>query len=289
MSIRAAVSGGAALTILAVAAVAWAAVGGDDGGTRVAAGGAFEAEAWRAVLTFSGLAALLTLTGLEVVLGIDNIVFITVLTARVPEASRPRTRRLGLLAAMISRIALLLVVGWLIQLTTVLFEIPNTEVRLSGKDLILLAGGTFLLYKAVREIHAKVQVTEGVDESIAGPPASVSGVLVQIMLVDLVFSLDSVITAVGMTTNIPVMILAVVISVLVMVAAAGAIGDFVERYPAVKILALSFLVLVAVLLMAEGLGQHIDKGYIYFAMAFALVVELLQIRMASRTKKGQAA
>ncbi len=245
-------------------------------------GGAFEAEAWMAVLTVSGMSALVTLAALEIVLGIDNIVFISVLTARLPEDVRPRARRLGLLVAMISRIILLLFVGWLIQLTENLFQVPfiNADDGISGKDLILLAGGAFLLIKAVREIHAKV---ESRPEEHSPAPASASsfgGVLLQIMIVDIVFSLDSVITAVGMTANIPVMILAVVSSVLVMMAAANPIADFVERHPAIKILALSFLVLVAVLLMAEGFGQHLDKGYVYFAMAFALVVELLQMRLA---------
>ncbi|MEM7675029.1 MAG: TerC family protein [Myxococcota bacterium] len=278
---RGGVALGAGLWVLLLASVAEA---GGGASAEVAGGGAFQAEAWQAVLTFPGLTALLTLAGLEIVLGIDNIVFITVLTARLPESVRPRARRLGLVAAMASRIVLLLFVGWLIQLTENLFQLPyvNADDGLSGKDLILLGGGAFLLFKAVREIHAKVnQVEEGVTAGKAA--ASFAGVLLQIMLVDLVFSLDSVITAVGMTANIPVMILAVVSSVLVMMVAANAIADFIERNPAIKILALAFLVLVGVLLIAEGFGQHIDKGYVYFAMAFALAVELLQIRMTQRT------
>ena len=270
---------GMALAGGGVALAGEAAANGD-----VAAGGALDPDAWRAVLSFSGIAALLTLAGLEIVLGIDNIVFITVLTSRLPPDRRPRARRLGLVVAMVSRIVLLLFVGWLIQLTENLFQIPylNADEGLSGKDLILVGGGLFLLVKAVREIHAKVDGAEGeADGSAAGKAAtSFTSVLVQIMLVDVVFSLDSVITAVGMTANVPVMILAVVFSVLVMMAAADPIADFVEHNPAVKILALAFLVLVAVLLIAEGFGQHIDKGYIYFAMVFALIVELLQMRMA---------
>ena len=267
----------------AVGAAAYAA--GTEVASDVAAGGAFDAEAWRAVVTFSGLAALVTLAGLEIVLGIDNIVFISVLTARLPADVRPRARRLGLLVAMISRILLLLIVGWLIQLTENLFQVPyiNADEGLSGKDLILIGGGAFLLVKAVREIHEKVEESgEAHDSATAKGVSSFTGVLVQIMLVDVVFSLDSVITAVGMTGNIPVMIIAVVASVLVMMAAANPIADFVERHPTIKILALSFLVLVGVLLMAEGFGQHLDKGYIYFAMAFALIVELLQMRMGGR-------
>lgn len=275
------------LTIWALAGPAWAE---EAASAAIAGGGALDPQAWAAVLSVSGLAALVTLAGLEIVLGIDNIVFITVLTARLPAAQRPRGRRLGLLAAMVSRIVLLLFVGWLIQLTKNLFQVPyiNADDGISGKDLILIAGGGFLLVKAVREIHAKVH-DGGREAPLDGAKgaATFGGVLVQIMLVDLVFSLDSVITAVGMTANIPVMILAVMSSVGVMIVAADPIADFVERNPAIKILALSFLVLIGVLLLAEGLGQHIDKGYIYFAMAFALVVELLQIRMA-RASPAQA-
>ena len=208
--------------------------------------GAFDPKAWQAIFTVSGVAALLTLAALEIVLGIDNIVFISVLTARLPESVRPRARRLGLFVAMISRIVLLLFVGWLIQLTQNLFQIPiiNADDGISGKDLILIGGGAFLLVKAVREIHTKVEDAEESDDAPSGKGAiSFSGVLVQIMLVDIVFSLDSVITAVGMTANIPVMILAVVSSVMVMMAAANPIADFVEEHPAIKILALSFLVL----------------------------------------------
>ncbi|MEL7367338.1 MAG: TerC family protein [Myxococcota bacterium] len=277
---------GLALSVsLVVVLLAQAAEAAGGGSAGVAGGGAFQAEAWQAVLTFEGFTALLTLAGLEIVLGIDNIVFITVLTARLPESVRPRARRLGLIAAMASRIVLLLFVGWLIQLTENLFQIPyfNADDGLSGKDLILLGGGAFLLFKAVREIHAKVNAVEEGGTSAAKAAVSFTGVLLQIMLVDIVFSLDSVITAVGMTANIPVMILAVVSSVLVMMVAADAIADFIERNPAIKILALAFLVLVGVLLIAEGFGQHIDKGYVYFAMAFALVVELLQIRMTQRS------
>ena len=279
---RSIVAGGVlALGLIMYAAGAVASDAGAVASDGVRGGGVFDVEAWRAVLSFAGLAAFVTLAGLEIILGIDNIVFITVLTGKLPEAERPRARRLGLLVAMFSRILLLLFVGWLIQLTRNLFQIPviNADDGVSGKDLILLGGGAFLLFKAVREIHAKVE-GKLEEEGSGGPNAAsnFAAVLVQIMLVDIVFSLDSVITAVGMTANIPVMILAVVASVIVMMASADSIAAFVEAHPAVKVLALSFLVLIGVLLIAEGFGQHLDKGYIYFAMAFALVVELLQIR-----------
>ena len=256
-----------------------------SGGVELeATGGILSGEAWGALLTGAGLAAVVTLTGLEIVLGIDNIVFITVLTARLPEDQRPKARRLGLLAAMVSRIALLLVVGWLMRLQEPLFQVPfiNGDEGVSGKDLILILGGAFLLYKATKEIHHKVE--GAADEEETGRQASsMASALAQIMLVDLVFSLDSVITAVGMTGNIPVMVVAVVLSVTVMMVAAQPIGGFVERHPSIKVLALSFLVLIGVLLVAEGFGQHLNKGYIYFAMAFSLVVDLLQLRMSKKS------
>lgn len=243
--------------------------------------GILSAEAWAALATPEALIALATLTLLEIVLGIDNIVFISVLTGRLPPEQRPRARRVGLLLAMGMRILLLLSITWIMSLTAPLFTAFG--MGFTGQKLILLAGGGFLLWKSVKEIHHKV---EGHHEAAgaAAVKATMGAVLVQIAMVDLVFSLDSVITAVGMTTNIPAMVIAVIASVGVMLWAAGPIGDFVERHPAVKILALAFLILIGVLLIAEGLGQHLNKGYIYFAMAFALVVELLQIRMANRAK-----
>ncbi|MBN8523918.1 MAG: TerC family protein [Planctomycetes bacterium] len=240
------------------------------------------AEAWAALATPEVAIAVLTLTALEIVLGIDNIVFISVLTGRLPPELRPKARRTGLLLAMVMRILLLLSVSWIMSLTRPLVEIAGFG--LTGQRLILLAGGAFLLYKSVKEIHHKVEGHVEQQDGAAAVKATMGAVLVQIALIDLVFSLDSVITAVGMTTNIPAMIIAVVSSVMVMMWAAGPIGDFVERHPAVKILALAFLILIGVMLIAEGLGQHMQKGYIYFAMAFALVVELLQIRM----QKNQA-
>ena len=236
-------------------------------------------EAWIALATPEALLALATLTALEIVLGIDNIVFISVLTGRLPPPLRPKARRIGLLLAMGMRILLLLSVSWIMSLTSPLLSLAGFS--LTGQKLILIAGGAFLLWKSVSEIHHKV---EGHHEAGAATAAvaTMGAVLVQIALIDLVFSLDSVITAVGMTTNIPAMVVAVIASVMVMMWAAGPIGNFVERHPAIKILALSFLILIGVMLIAEGLGQHLNKGYIYFAMAFALVVELLQIRMAKR-------
>jgi predicted tellurium resistance membrane protein TerC len=236
-------------------------------------------EAWSALLTPTALLAMLTLTALEIVLGIDNVVFISVLTGRLPAEQRPRARRTGLLLAMGMRIALLLSISWIMSLTRPLLSVAGID--LTGQRLILLGGGAFLLWKSVKEIHHKV---EGLHDAsaTAAAAATMGSVLIQICLIDLVFSLDSVITAVGMTTNIPAMVIAIIASVMVMLAAAGPIGDFVERHPAMKILALSFLILIGVLLIAEGMGQHINKGYIYFAMAFALVVELLQMRMSSR-------
>lgn len=237
--------------------------------------------AWSALATPEALIAVLTLTLLEIVLGIDNIVFLSVLTGRLPQAQRPRARRIGLLLAMGMRILLLLSISWVMSLTRPLLELAGFS--LTGQRLILLAGGAFLLWKSVKEIHHKVEGHhEDAPTASGAAGATMGAVLVQIALIDLVFSLDSVITAVGMTTNIPAMVIAVVASVMVMMWAAGPIGDFVERHPAVKVLALSFLILIGVLLVAEGLGQHLDKGYIYFAMAFALVVELLQIRMGAK-------
>jgi predicted tellurium resistance membrane protein TerC len=251
--------------------------------TEMAAGGAFDPAAWLAIFTTTGLIALATLTALEIVLGIDNIVFLSVLTSRLPPEDRPKARQIGLMLAMGMRIVLLMFVGWLMSLTTPILPIPFTAKELSGKDLILLGGGLFLLWKSVHEIHHKVEGVHEAGAASTGAKAALGAVLIQIVLIDLVFSLDSVITAVGMTKNIPVMIVAVVSSVLVMMLAAKSIGDFVERHPAVKILALAFLVLIGVMLVAESWGTHVEKGYIYFAMAFALVVELLQIRMQAKS------
>jgi len=217
--------------------------------------------------------ALLTLTVLEVVLGIDNIIFISILTGKLPEHQQERGRILGLSAAMIMRILLLLSIGWIIQLEDPLFEIVDHE--FSGRDLILLAGGLFLLGKATWEIHERL---EGhADGRQAGAVASFGAVIFQIMLLDIVFSIDSVITAVGMTEHIPVMIAAVIIAILVMMVSSGSVAGFVNRHPSVKMLALAFLLLIGMTLVAEGLGQHIPKGYVYFAMGFSVFVEFLNL------------
>jgi len=233
----------------------------------------FEPEAW---------IALVTLTALEVVLGVDNIIFISVLVGRLPEAQRQRARTLGLAFAMFTRIALLLSLAWVMTLTEPLFSIPVAGKDISGRDLILIGGGLFLLWKSVHEIHNSL---EGEDEhAAAAVRAGFAAVIVQIAIIDIVFSLDSVITAVGMVEQVPIMVLAIVIAVVVMMFAAKPIGEFVDRHPTVKMLALSFLILVGVALVAEGGGYYIPKGYIYFAMAFSVAVEMLNIRVRSRRR-----
>lgn len=222
--------------------------------------------------------ALATLTILEIILGIDNIVFISVLVGRLPEAVRQKARLIGLSLAMGMRILLLLLISWIMQLNRALFSVLGNEI--SGRDLILVGGGLFLLAKATLEIHESVEGTE--DHAGSAAAATFAGVLTQIALIDLVFSLDSVITAVGMADHLMVMIIAVVIAVLVMMVSAKAIGDFVDQHPTVKMLALSFLVLIGVALIAEGIDLHIPKGYIYFAMAFSVVVEMLNLKIRGR-------
>ena len=222
--------------------------------------------------------ALFTLTLLEIVLGIDNIVFIAILASRLPVEKQELAYRLGLLGAMLTRVALLMTINWVMQLTEPLFEILGHQ--FSGRDLILLGGGLFLIAKSTQEIYEKVEGEP--EEDIQGWFSGLPGVVGQIMILDIIFSLDSVITAVGMAEDIEVMVTAVVIAIGVMLLFAKQIGDFVNRYPSMKILALSFLLLIGVLLTAEGLGQHINKGYIYFAMAFALIVELLNIRFQAK-------
>jgi predicted tellurium resistance membrane protein TerC len=222
--------------------------------------------------------ALLTLTALEVVLGIDNVIFISILAGKLPVGQQSRARRLGLGAAMVMRILLLLSIAWIIKLTAPLFTVLGQEI--SGRDLILLVGGLFLLGKATFEIHDKLEGEEG--HAAKKVAASFVAVIVQIMLLDVVFSLDSVITAVGMVDEVAVMIAAVVIAVAVMMLAAGPISGFVERHPTLKILALSFLLLIGMSLVAESLDRHIPKGYIYFAMGFSVMVEALNLRIRRR-------
>jgi len=222
--------------------------------------------------------ALATLTLLEIVLGIDNIVFIAILASRLPVEKQAIAYRLGLLGAMVTRVALLMTINWVMQLTEPLFEI--LEHAFSGRDLILLGGGLFLIAKSTQEMYDKIEGEPGKD--IEGWFNGLPGVVAQIMILDVIFSLDSVITAVGMAEHIEVMVTAIVIAIGVMLLFAKQIGDFVNKHPSMKILALSFLLLIGVLLTAEGLGQHINKGYIYFAMAFALIVELLNIRFRAK-------
>lgn len=225
--------------------------------------------------------ALITLTALEIVLGIDNIVFISILAGKLPPEQQTRARRLGLLLAMLMRIALLTTIAWIVRLTQPLFELFGHA--FSGKDLILIGGGLFLIAKSTREIHDKLEGEPG--HASARVPARLGAVITQILLLDIVFSLDSVITAVGMARDLWVMITAVVVAVAVMMVAAGSISAFVERRPTVKMLALSFLLLIGLSLLVDGFGQHISKGYIYFAMAFSLLVELLNLR-ARRARKS---
>ncbi len=228
--------------------------------------------------------ALLTLTALEIVLGIDNIIFISILVGRLPEAQRKRARLIGLSLAMLMRIGLLLVLSWIMKLTVPLFTLWEHD--FSGRSLILLGGGLFLLAKSTHEIHNSLEGShEGEQRS---GTANMLTVLIQIAIIDIVFSLDSVITAVGLVQHLSVMILAILISVGVMMFAANAIGDFVDRHPSLKVLALSFLMLIGMTLVGEGLDFHIPKGYVYFAMAFSVTVEILNIKARNR-RRDQAA
>jgi predicted tellurium resistance membrane protein TerC len=229
--------------------------------------------------------AFATLTALELVLGIDNIVFISILVDKLPPQRQRAARRLGLFMAMFMRISLLLVLSWIIGLTAPLFTLPMVGQEISGRDLILIGGGLFLLWKSTGEIHHSLEGGEAPASDAAR--ATFGGVILQIMVVDLVFSLDSIITAVGMVDELAVMVAAVVASVGLMMVFAGAIGRFVSEHPSIKMLALAFLVVVGVVLIAEGFEHHVPKGYVYFAMAFSLCVELLNIRM--RRKPGRPA
>ena len=225
--------------------------------------------------------ALATLTALELVLGIDNIVFISILVDKLPKAQQDRARRIGLFMAMFMRIGLLLVLSWIIGLVAPLFTVLGQEI--SGRDLILIVGGLFLIYKSTGEIHQSMEGEEG--HASSRVKATFTAVILQIMVIDMVFSLDSIITAVGMVDELAVMVAAVVLSVGMMMLFAGAIGRFVSDHPTIKMLALAFLVVVGVVLIAEGLDYHVPKGFVYFAMAFSLGVEMLNIRMRKRSKK----
>ena len=228
------------------------------------------------------LIALATLTGLEIVLGIDNIVFIAIMVGKLPEPQRPRARIIGLAGAMITRLLLLFSLTWMMSLTAPLFEVLNNEI--SGRDLILLIGGLFLLAKSTMEIHEKMEGEES--GSTVRAQATFMGVIFQIALLDIVFSLDSVITAIGMAKQVWVMATAIVIAVIVMMIAAGPISRFIDQHPTVKMLALSFLLLIGVMLVGEGLDMHIPKGYIYFAMAFSIFVEFLNTKIHQRKALG---
>ncbi|WP_449242746.1 TerC family protein [Desulfovibrio sp.] len=232
------------------------------------------------LLSAENIVALLTLTSLEVVLGIDNIVFVVVIAGRLPLRTRDLARRLGLGLAMGTRILLLLAISWIMRLTTPLFSVLDHAV--SGRDLVLLLGGLFLIGKATLEIHGKIEDENGREPKADGAGSLIAAV-VQIGLLDIVFSLDSVITAVGMAQDVRIMVAAIVLAVIVMFFFSGPVGRFVHKHPTVQMLAFSFLLLVGVFLVAEGLGRHIDRGYIYFAMAFSLFVELLNLRIRRKT------
>jgi len=224
--------------------------------------------------------AFITLTVLELVLGIDNVIFISILSGKLPAEQQPRARFIGLSLALVMRVILLFSLSWVIGLTEPLFAVFGQEV--SGRDLVLLIGGLFLIAKSTHEIHGSLEGEEG--EASRKVYAGFTAVIVQIMLLDIVFSLDSVITAVGMVNNLWIMIAAVVISIIAMMLFAGKIGAFVQRHPTIKMLALAFLLLIGVTLIAEGMHQHISKGYIYFAMAFSVFVEFLNMRLRKKTK-----
>ncbi|MEY3243378.1 MAG: hypothetical protein RIR11_4817 [Bacteroidota bacterium] len=224
--------------------------------------------------------ALLTLTALEIVLGIDNIVFISILSARLPTEEQAKARRMGLLLALVMRLGLLFSISWMMGLIEPLFTVAQNEI--SGRDLILLLGGFFLIYKSVKEIHNKVEQASEPDKT--PKKLSFASVIGQIILIDLVFSLDSVITAVGMVSQIEIIIIAIILSMVVMLAAAEPISNFVGQHPAIKVLALSFLIMIGMALIGQGLDFNIPKGYIYCSMAFALAVEMVNIRIGSRKK-----
>lgn len=225
--------------------------------------------------------ALITLVILELVLGVDNVIFISILAGKLPVDQRDRARMTGIAMAVITRVLLLLSLSWIISLEEPLFNLPLLNVGISGHDLILLAGGLFLLWKSVNEIHDRLEGVEG--HASSRVYASFWSVIVQIMLLDIVFSLDSVITAVGMANDLIIMIIAVIAAAAVMIFASGPIGNFVEEHPTIKMLALSFLLLIGFTLVVEGLHQHIPKGYIYFAMGFSILVELLNLRLRARS------
>jgi predicted tellurium resistance membrane protein TerC len=234
------------------------------------------------LLTGDALISLVTLTAMEIVLGIDNVVFIAILVSRLPASQQNFARRLGLTLALVIRIGLLMTISWMMGLTEPLFTVFGGKI--SGRDLILIGGGFFLVAKATWEIYDKLEADHPAETPESGSRGALLWVLVQILMLDIVFSLDSVITAVGMAKHVSVMVVAMVLAMLVMLVSAAAIGGFVERHPSVKILALAFLLLIGVMLVAEGMGTHVEKGYIYVAMAFSLFVELLNLRYRKKRK-----
>jgi predicted tellurium resistance membrane protein TerC len=232
-------------------------------------------------LTADGLISLATLSAMEIVLGIDNVVFLSIMTAKVPPDRQKLTRSIGLALALLMRIALLMAISWVMGLTRPLFTLFRP---FSGRDLILLFGGLFLLAKSTHEIFEKLEIEREHGAVEQSKSSSIGFVLVQIVILDIVFSLDSVITAVGMAREVPIMVAAMIIAMTVMLAFAGSIGTFVNNHPSMKILALSFLLLIGVMLVSEGMGQHINKGYIYFAMAFSLGVEIVNMKLRVRRR-----
>jgi predicted tellurium resistance membrane protein TerC len=239
------------------------------------------------IFTTAALTSIFSLTLLEIVLGVDNIIFVSIISSKLPHKEQKKARRIGLIMAMFIRIALLFVLGWILGLQTDLFNLKDIGLSInmgfSGKDIILLIGGLFLLYKSTSEIHQKL---EGHEENISARKTAlkVSRAIVDIALINIVFSIDSIITAVGMTDNIIVMAVSVVLSTFAMLAFAGSVGDFVERHPTIKMLALSFLVMIGTLLVAEAFKVHVPKGYVYFSMAFSFLVETLNIKMRKNAK-----
>lgn len=235
-------------------------------------------------IIFSGenLVSLATLTALEVVLGIDNIIFISILAGKLPKEQRDSARKTGLMGALVTRLLLLSVISWIASLTTPLGSFLGVDI--TGKSIILLSGGLFLLFKATKEIHHKLEGAEHADAGAGSKLATFRSVIIQIVLIDLVFSIDSVITAVGMTQHLGIMVAANVIALFVMLMASGAIAQFVDDHPTIKILALSFLLMIGLVLVGEASGFHIPKGYIYFAMGFSVCVEMINIRVSKRSK-----
>ncbi len=236
------------------------------------------------LVTLENAAALVTLTAMELVLGIDNIVFIAIVTERLPIESQEKARRLGLFLAMFLRIALLLAITVIMRLTRPVFEVFSHPV--SGRDLILLGGGLFLIGKATHEIHNKLEAPSKLHVKTTRTHADFGSVLIQILLLDMVFSLDSIITAVGMARHVAIMILAIILAVAAMILFAGVVSAFIDRHPTLKMLALSFLLLIGVMLVAEGCGKHIERGYIYFAMGFSVFVEVLNLRVRKQAHHG---